>query len=237
MLNVPPEITAERKLILRTVSASVDALMAVVSNNTEIVVHDLTNPGSSILKIANGHVSGRAAGDSMFSGPDEDLGFTAILKAKNTESPSSEPLVICDYTTVTPTGKKLKSATTVYRDSSGTPFASLCINVDLSEIEVAHTALGRLLKQYSFENNSQNTQTDLEFMMEEIIDSSLSASGHAGRPMNKKEKIEAVRVMQDRGMFIVKGGVEKAASKLGVTRYTIYNYLDELKKSGGVNER
>ena len=47
--------------------------------------------------------------------------------------------------------------------------------------------------------------------------------------MNKKAKVEAVRVMQERGLFIVKGGVEKAASALGVTRYTIYNYLEQLR--------
>lgn len=28
---------------------------------------------------------------------------------------------------------------------------------------------------------------------------------------------------------MMKGGVEKAAAALGVTRYTIYNYLDALK--------
>lgn len=232
MPKIPPEAAAERALVLKTLFASVDALAAAIGNNTEIVVHDLTNPSSSVLKIANGHVSGRAVGDSMFSGPDGDLGFAGLLNAR-TAPPSSEPLVIADYTTVTAKGTKLKSATTVYRDAAGVAFASLCINVDLSEVEIAHAALGRLLRQYSSENTPQNAQTDLESMMEEIIDSSLSQSGRAGKPMNKKEKLEAVRVMQDRGMFIVKGGVEKAASKLGVTRYTIYNYLDEIKKSGG----
>jgi hypothetical protein len=35
--------------------------------------------------------------------------------------------------------------------------------------------------------------------------------------------------MFDRGLFIVEGGVEKAAEALGVTRFTIYNYLDAAK--------
>jgi len=52
--------------------------------------------------------------------------------------------------------------------------------------------------------------------------------------MNKKAKLEAVRQMQDRGIFIVKGGVEKAAKALGVTRYTIYNYLEEIRQSQNV---
>ena len=47
--------------------------------------------------------------------------------------------------------------------------------------------------------------------------------------MSKHAKVEAVRVMQERGLFIVKGGVEKAAEALGVTRYTVYNYLEQLR--------
>jgi predicted transcriptional regulator YheO len=47
--------------------------------------------------------------------------------------------------------------------------------------------------------------------------------------MNKQAKVEAVRVMQERGLFIVKGGVEKAAAALGVSRYTVYNYLEQLR--------
>ena len=40
---------------------------------------------------------------------------------------------------------------------------------------------------------------------------------------------QIMRVMQERGLFIVKGGVEKAASALGGTRYTVYNYLEQLR--------
>jgi predicted transcriptional regulator YheO len=67
----------------------------------------------------------------------------------------------------------------------------------------------------------------MELLMSEIIQESLQRSGQ-GR-MNKQAKVEAVRMMQERGLFIVKGGVEKAASALGVTRYTVYNYLEQLR--------
>jgi len=50
-----------------------------------------------------------------------------------------------------------------------------------------------------------------------------------GRRSAKAQKLEAVRQMHDGGLFIVKGAVEKAAAALGVTRYTIYNYLDEIR--------
>lgn len=45
--------------------------------------------------------------------------------------------------------------------------------------------------------------------------------------------IQAVQAMMQRGLFIVKGGVERAATALGVTRFTIYNYLEALRERAG----
>ena len=52
--------------------------------------------------------------------------------------------------------------------------------------------------------------------------------GHTDR---KSAKLYAVKEIQNKGIFLMKGGVEKATTAFGVNRYTIYNYLDELKKS------
>lgn len=40
--------------------------------------------------------------------------------------------------------------------------------------------------------------------------------------------------MQRRGLFIVKGGVQRAAAALQVSRFTIYNYMEELRRREGV---
>lgn len=66
-------------------------------------------------------------------------------------------------------------------------------------------------------------------LMADIIADSLSELNSDLRHSRKQAKLAAVRKMQERGMFIVKGGIEKAAAALGVTRYTIYNYLDEIR--------
>jgi len=47
--------------------------------------------------------------------------------------------------------------------------------------------------------------------------------------MQKDEKLETVRYLQKRGVFLVKGTIEKVANLLNVSRYTIYNYLVEVK--------
>lgn len=52
--------------------------------------------------------------------------------------------------------------------------------------------------------------------------------GH-GKPLaelDRKAKQETVRLLEARGAFSVRHGVETVASALGVSRFTVYNYLN-----------
>jgi hypothetical protein len=44
--------------------------------------------------------------------------------------------------------------------------------------------------------------------------------------LGRREKQEVVRVLEERGAFALRHGVETAASALGVSRFTVYNYLN-----------
>ncbi|QKW03475.1 helix-turn-helix domain-containing protein [Streptomyces sp. NA02536] len=57
--------------------------------------------------------------------------------------------------------------------------------------------------------------------------------GH-GRPLaelDRRTKQEIVRGLEARGAFAVRHGVETVASALGVSRFTVYNYLNREKGS------
>jgi HTH domain len=50
-----------------------------------------------------------------------------------------------------------------------------------------------------------------------------------GRPLaqlDRREKQAVVRLLEERGAFAVRHGVETVASALGVSRFTVYNYLN-----------
>ncbi len=47
--------------------------------------------------------------------------------------------------------------------------------------------------------------------------------------MKRHEKIELIRFMDEKGIFLMKGSVEKVASLLGISKVTVYSYLDEIK--------
>ena len=53
-----------------------------------------------------------------------------------------------------------------------------------------------------------------------------------GRPLadlDRKAKQEVVRILEVRGAFSVRHGVETVAGALGVSRFTVYNYLNRDK--------
>ncbi|MFJ5229744.1 helix-turn-helix domain-containing protein [Kitasatospora sp. NPDC088391] len=54
-----------------------------------------------------------------------------------------------------------------------------------------------------------------------------------GRPLDGLERAEKQRVvalLEERGAFTVRHGVETVASALGVSRFTVYNYLNRQEK-------
>ncbi len=44
--------------------------------------------------------------------------------------------------------------------------------------------------------------------------------------LGRREKQTVVRILEERGAFSVRHGVETVASALGVSRFTVYNYLN-----------
>jgi hypothetical protein len=58
----------------------------------------------------------------------------------------------------------------------------------------------------------------------------------AGGPLaalDRRAKQEAVRTLEARGAFAVRHGVETVAAALGVSRFTVYNYLNRVNEQRG----
>lgn len=221
--------------VLDLLASTVRAIGSVLPGNAELVLHDLRKPEFSIAEIANPHVSGRKKGDSVLAGMRADKAFASVLEEK-----AEAVSLLLDYPTLSREGAPLRSSTAFYRNSKGQTFAALCINVDnngISDaIKLLHSLVGKAPSPSAevtqvIEPGSEPALENIEDLMREIIRSATEQSPDSGRANTKRANLLAVQQMQEKGIFLMKGGVEKAASALGVTRYTIYNYLDELKSS------
>jgi predicted transcriptional regulator YheO len=235
--SVTPATKIERAAVISALKPIVQMLGGMLPTNVEVTLHDLTNPGHSVIGIVNGHVTGRSIGSSALSGPSDDLSYAAIMTELSVRGRAVHA-VFNDYPTQNSSGQRLRSSSVIFRDSEGEPFAALCLNADMSMFEAAHGLLERLLKRTTPAPTepAQATAPEMDELMREIIQDAVNNLGKPVSGMSKDEKIYAVRAMMRRGLFIVRGGVGRAAAALGVTRHSIYNYLDELKeRNGGVD--
>jgi hypothetical protein len=61
--------------------------------------------------------------------------------------------------------------------------------------------------------------------------------GSALHELSRADKQRAVRMLDDLGAFTLRKSVEDVADAIGVSRITIYNYLNAIKKDRGRQQR
>ena len=98
----------------------VDFLADCMGENTEVVLHDLTDWHESVVAIRNGHISGRQIGS-----PVTDLTLN-VLKSAAFEQQSH----MANYQGIVKNGHRLKSSTFFIKDETGKLVGLLCINTD-----------------------------------------------------------------------------------------------------------
>ncbi|WP_375208123.1 helix-turn-helix transcriptional regulator [Hyphococcus sp.] len=212
-----------------------DALADVVNSHTELVVHDLLRPENSIRNIVNGDVSGRKEGQSILTVLSNDKGFEAFVTSEVPATPYGLT-TIKDYQTSTRDGRRLYSTSVIVNDGEGNPATAFCINVDRDSLrrsfrQFEEAMLPLTQSEAAPAEVSRNGHDDGELTMDElineIIDTSLSDYSSSPKRMTKDEKMSAVAKMKSRGLFLIRGSVELVAKRLGTTRHTIYNYLEQ----------
>ena len=68
-----------------------------------------------------------------------------------------------------------------------------------------------------------NVDELLEIMMKEAVNMTGKSVGN----LTKEEKVAVVHTLDGKGFFLIKKAAEKLADFLGLSRYSIYNYLNE----------
>ncbi|MGA7684015.1 MAG: helix-turn-helix transcriptional regulator [Terriglobales bacterium] len=212
----------EKEYLLDFVSRLVDALGQTFGKYCEIVVHDFNSPESSIIAIANGSLTGRKVGDTL-----DALGFQLL---KN--HPAADLL---NYRTKTKEGKELRSSSVFLRDDKGQIFGALCVNVDISGLLKAQEWVQEALGSAST-TIDERFEHSVDEVLETLIQNAISSIGKNPPDMTREEKVAIVAYLEAKGAFLIRYSVERVAELLGMTKYTIYNYLDEIKKKQDVGE-
>lgn len=182
----------------------------------EVAIHDFTDYSSSIVAIFNGHITGRTVGS-----PITNLGLEIMRKGLNGED------TLLNYANGSIPQKKIKSSSLMIRDEAGNLVGCLCINLDLTYFSMAGQIIDGIMMTAPEKDQSEAfslTITDLE---EQLIN---EASEKIGKPvilMDKTEREEFISYLDEKGLFLIKGAVQKVADLLSISKYTLYNYLEK----------
>ena len=197
-------------------------IAAQFGSDCEVVVHDLSrHPDHSIVVIENGHVSGRKVGD----------GASYVVLEQIAQADAQPKDQYC-YLTRTPDGKILKSSTIYIRGAHKKVVAILAINYDVSRLLMVEDAVRSLTNVPGPQPAEPERIVNINDLLDELISQSVTLVGKPVALMTKDDKVNAIRFLNENGAFLVTKSGDKVAKYFGISKYTLYSYIDD-SKSGG----
>lgn len=188
--------------------------------NCEIVIHDLSaeNIEYSILHIENGHVTERETNN----GPSR-----VVLNALKKNPLECEDKL--NYITKTQDGRILKSSTIYIRDDENKPIGVFSINYDITELTIATNAINSIISHENEENDDDEVNKipqNVNQLLDDLLEESTRKINKPVALMSKEEKIAAIQFLNDAGAFLITKAGDRIANHFGISKYSIYNYID-----------
>ena len=158
-----------------------------------------------MLDLRNGHVSGGAGRAE----PGGDNPFGQLFFAGD--------------------GRILRSSSLLLPDESGSPAAEVSINEDIT----GSVAMENYLRRRN-QSVPRPVGQDVNGILEELLEEAQLRAGKSAAAMNRAEKKETVRFLDERGAFLIAKSGPRVCGLLGISKFTLYNYLDSMR--GGKKE-
>lgn len=196
-----------------------DTIADLIGPYCEVVIHSFESLENSVVKIVNGHHTGREIGS-----PITDLGLRMWSTFEKTGEVSPK-----SYFTNAADGSLLKSTTCILAGPEQKPIGMLCINMNLSFPfpEIVKTLMpqfhvSQTLVSETFSNNANDViKQALSTAMQEVDqDETVSAKGR-----NKA----IIRCLFDNGVFELKETTTQVSEQLGISRQAVYKFIREFK--------
>ena len=200
-------------------------LAAQFGNSCEVVIHDLTKKDldKSIVYIENGHVSNRHTGD----------GPSGIVL----ETLRSDPGKVKDklaYLTRTDDGRILKSSTLYIRNEEGKIVYIFSMNYDITTLLAAESSIRGLVQTEPEDSHRDDTSDspqrithNVTELLDQLIEQAVARVGKPVAMMNKDDKVAVVQYLNNAGAFLITKSGDKVSSLLGISKFTLYSYMDK----------
>ncbi len=208
---------------MRVMLESIMKLIAAqFGENCEVVLHDWSKEYSStIVAIENGHVSGRKVGDA---------GSNLGLEVMRGTSDGSNQL---NYLTKTKDGRILRSSSLYLKDEAGRLVGALCINVDVTNYINMQKQLSNITMFPGVSPSSEDLSdefftTDVKELLQYLIEEGTKQVGKDPKEMTREDKKKFVSYLDQKGAFLITKSGPEICQYLGISKYTLYSYLNEI---------
>lgn len=205
--------------ILNSYKSVLDGLAAYWGDGYEMVLHSLHDLDHSVIKIINGHYTGRREGF-----PITDLALSMLAKIR--EQPDTNCIT---YFNRNQKGEPLKSATIVIRGEHQKVIGLLCINFYMN------TPLANVLSAFLPPAAAAQEPPVEESYVEDVEDLIAQAVAEASQRVQQDSSIsntnknkEIVSILQQKGIFNLKDAVVKVADHMGISKNTVYMHVRNL---------
>lgn len=211
----------------------VEFISQILGENSEVVLHDITDPEHSIVAIMNPHISGRKVG-----GPITNL----LLKVIQNKS-YKDKNYIANYRS-SAEHKTLRSSSFFIKDGNGEIIGVICVNTDIEPyervknlmdkmtfIEQSFDSIGRTQIDYKNEDEvNEKLCTNVDDLLGSMINDAINSIGVIPKRMSVEEKMDVVNQLDNMGAFRLKGAVNEIAKAIDVSEPTVYRYLSKCKE-------
>ncbi len=194
-----------------------DFFTKLLGEDTEIVVHDLKQ--HKIVWISNGHITERAINYK------DDLTTMNITRARVTESPYEDMIV--GASSYTKGAVHLRSSTLFLKDDNGMEEYAICVNQDLTVMDMMQKYLAQFGTTSTLERN-EGTDDSIESLTKQLIFEEIERE----KPFSsdsREAKLAIIQRLEEKGVFDVKGAVTIVCELLQIAQPTLYKYLKLVK--------
>jgi predicted transcriptional regulator YheO len=199
----------------------------IIGPQCEVVLHDVRTPGTSIVAIRNGYVSGRTIG-----GPMTNLALKLLQASAEFQEES-----LINYASKNGDGENLVSSTYFIRDDQKQIIGMLCVNILKSGLAVSLPQAGGIDTGCDdFLSAGQHTSDVHEWLRSssdqvvyQAVQDLLAERTTTADRLTFKEKKDIIYLLNKNGIFKIKGAVNQVGALLDMAGSTIYRYLSQIK--------
>ncbi|EGU41599.1 hypothetical protein VII00023_08434 [Vibrio ichthyoenteri ATCC 700023] len=194
-----------------------DTIADLIGAHCEVVIHSFESVDNSVVKIVNGHHTGRKIGS-----PITDLGLKVWRTFNKTGEVSPK-----SYFTNAADGSLLKSTTCIVAGPKQKAIGMLCINMNLSYPfpEIVKT----LLPQFGTSLVNENFSNNANDVINQALDTAITDVDLDDSVTMKGRNKAIIRCLFDNGIFELKETTTQVSERLGISRQAVYKFIREFK--------